>query len=123
MTLFLATVASYGNEESSIRRDENGYIIPKEQTIEMYDFNNFNLFEYDDYLNLSNEQKMLVTPIMEKFYNNMGKAYYSKNRKKNVLNSINKNLSYMRDNLDKYQYHMYLRVLNLEFNRRGIDLY
>lgn len=123
MTLFLATVASYGEEAGKESSENTDNVFVKEQTIEMYDFNNFNVFDYNDTLKISTEQMEIVDSIMKEFNKNMVDSFNSKKRKKKALKSINKNIQLMCNELDNYQYHMYLRILNQEFNRRGIDLY
>lgn len=117
ITLFLATVASYGNESS------NDEIFINEQTIEMYDFSNFNILESKYELYFSKEEKEKVSEIMKDFNEKMKESFYSKNRKKKVMKVLQKNTQSMCDILSIPKYRLYLRILNVELNRRGIDLF
>lgn len=115
--LFLAVVASYGEQPNSSEYD---YVV-KEQTIEMYDFNDFDS-TIDETLNLTDEQKNKVVEIIKKFDKDMHKAYESKDRKEKTLRSIYQNVNRMKKTLSKEQYSQYLKLFNIEINRRGIDI-
>lgn len=121
MSLFLATVASYGEEVLNQNSQEDVYIM-KEQTVEMYNFSNFNLLDYNEYLNLTDEQKVMISSIMDDFNKKMNNVFNSKNRKKKVMKLLNKNVQKMYNKLDDEQYRIYLRIFNMELNRRGIDI-
>lgn len=126
MTLFLVTVTGYsknGSKENPNESQINSEFVIKKQTPDMYDFTNFDVLKFDSMSNLSIEQQSKVVYIMSDFNKKMTNLFYSKNRKKKMMRVLNRNVKEMSCVLDVYQYRKYLMILNVELNRRGIDLF
>lgn len=126
MTLFLVTVTGYsknGSKENPNESPINSEFVIKKQTPDMYDFTNFDVLKFDSMSNLSVEQQSKVVYIMGDFNKKMTNLFYSKNRKKKMMRLLNRNVKEMSCVLDVYQYRKYLMILNVELNRRGIDLF
>lgn len=126
MTLFLVTVTGYsknGSKENPNESQINSEFVIKKQTPDMYDFTNFDVLKFDSMSNLSVEQQSKVVYIMSDFNKKMTNLFYSKNRKKKMMRVLNRNVKEMSCVLDVYQYRKYLMILNVELNRRGIDLF
>lgn len=126
MTLFLVAVTGYsknGSKENPNESQINSEFVIKKQTPDMYDFTNFDVLKFDSMPNLSVEQQSKVVYIMSDFNKKMTNLFYSKNRKKKMMRVLNRNVKEMSCVLDVYQYRKYLMILNVELNRRGIDLF
>lgn len=126
MMLFLVTVTGYsknGSKENLNETKIESEFVIKEQTPDMYDFTNFNVLKFDDMSDLSTEQQYKVMYIMSDFNKKMTHLFHSKNRKKIMFKTLDRNIEEMRYVLDAHHYRNYLKILNLELNRRGIDLF
>lgn len=109
----LFTLNGVANQTSSL--------LNREQTKEMYDFSQVNLFNKVVSSNVSSKTKSKVGKVMKQFAADMLNAFSSTDRKKKTIKAINKNVDKMYLILDEAAYKSYLKVLNEEMSIRGID--
>lgn len=115
VTLLVSSITLNGvaNQTSSL--------LDREQTKEMYDFSQVNLFGKIVSSNVSSKTKSKVEKVMKQFATDMLVAFNSTDRKKKTIKAINKNIDRMYLILDEAEYKSYLRALNEEMSIRGID--
>lgn len=113
LLISLPTLNSVANQTSSL--------LDREQTKEMYDFRQVNLFGKVVSSNVSPKIKSKGEKIMKQFVKDMLIAFNSTDRKKKTVKAINKNIDRMYLILDELEYKSYLKVLNEEMSTRGID--
>lgn len=115
VTLLVSLFALNGGANQAIS------LLNREQTKEMYDFSQTDLFSKVALTNASPQTKSKVEKVMNQFTVDMFNAFNSKNRKKNTVKAINKNVDKMYLILDEKEYKSYLKVLNEEMSIRGIE--
>lgn len=113
LLISLFTLNGVANQTSSL--------LDREQTEEMYDFSQANLFGKVVSSDVSYKTKSKGEKIMRQFVKEMLIAFNSTDRKKKTIKAINKNIDRMYLILDEAEYKSYLRVLNEEMSIRGID--
>ena len=104
------TAAFAEGENVDMTTNTNAYVLK---------INNYRLGEY---LALNSDQYETMTDINKAFEAEMlnAGAADKNERKEMVEKAIKHNLGYMKHILNENQYHMYLRVLNVTLNNRGL---
>lgn len=113
LLISLFTLNGVANQTSSL--------LDREQTEEMYDFSQANLFGKVVSPDVTPKTKSKGEKIMRQFVKEMLIAFNSTDRKKKTIKAINKNIDRMYLILNEAEYKSYLRVLNEEMSIRGID--
>lgn len=104
-----------------ISSNANSSLLNRKQTKEMYDFSQVNLVERINTPAMSSKKKTRCEKAMQVFTKEMSDAFLSKNRKKDINKAINKNINKMYLILDEKEYKSYIKIINEEFSKRGIE--
>lgn len=96
-------------------------LIDKEQTKEMYDFWDTDLISKISSNRMSKKKLLKCEKVTRQFAEDMSIAWYSKNRKEKTVTALDKNVYRMYVILNEKEYRSYLKILNEEMAKRGID--
>lgn len=100
---------------------QNQPLLDKEQTEEMYDFWGVDLISKISSNHMSQKKLLKCERITRRFAEDMSIAYSSEDRKEKTVKAINKNVYRMYVILNEKEYRSYLKILNEEMAKRGID--
>lgn len=105
----------------SVSANQNNSLLNREQTEKMYVFNQDDLLNKLDISKMSKKKRSRIENAFNKFNEEMIIAYNSKNRKKQAIKAINKNVDKMYVILNEKEYHSYIKIINEEISNRGIE--
>lgn len=96
-------------------------LLDKEQTKEMYDFWDTDFISKISSNCMSKKKLLKCEKVARQFAEDMSIAWYSKNRKEKTVNALDKNIYRMYVILNEKEYRSYLKIINEEMAKRGID--
>jgi hypothetical protein len=96
-------------------------LLGKEQTKEMYDFWDADLISKISSNRMPKKKLLKCEKVTRQFAVDMSIAWYSKNRKEKTVKALDKNVYRMYVILNEKEYRSYLKILNEEMVKRGID--